>query len=65
MHQDKVTSVAWSGDGTRLLTASSDGTARVWPAEPDFVRLEAEARSRVFRVLSDDERRHHMLQPDA
>ncbi|MPY42085.1 AAA family ATPase [Streptomyces phyllanthi] len=64
VHQDKVTSVAWSRDGTRLLTASSDGTARVWPATPDFDRLEAEARGRVFRVLSDDERRHHMLPLD-
>ncbi|MDQ1024792.1 WD40 repeat protein/energy-coupling factor transporter ATP-binding protein EcfA2 [Streptomyces umbrinus] len=61
VHQDKVASVAWSRDGTRLLTASFDGTARVWPADPDFNRLEAGARGRVFRVLSDDERRHHML----
>lgn len=63
VHQDKVTSVAWSRDGTRLLTGSFDGTARVWAAEPDFDRIEAEARGRVFRVLSDDERRHHMLPP--
>ncbi|MGW0824202.1 nSTAND1 domain-containing NTPase [Streptomyces sp. NPDC002845] len=64
VHQDKVTSVAWSQDSARLLTASSDGTARIWPAAPDFDRLEAEARSRVSRVLSDDERRHHMLPLD-
>nr|WP_234046343.1 AAA family ATPase [Streptomyces adelaidensis] len=64
VHQDKVSSVAWSRNGTRLLTASSDGTARVWPAEPDFDRLEAEARNRVSRVLSDEERRHHMLPLD-
>ncbi|MER6011709.1 nSTAND1 domain-containing NTPase [Streptomyces bluensis] len=64
VHQDKVTSVAWSRDGTRLLTASSDGTARVWPAAPDFDRLEAEARGRVFRLLSNEERRHHMLPLD-
>ncbi|MDO0911118.1 WD40 repeat domain-containing protein [Streptomyces sp. DT2A-34] len=61
VHQDKVASIAWSRDSTRLLTGSFDGTARVWAAEPDFDRLEAEARGRVFRVLSDDERRHHML----
>ncbi|WP_258534943.1 WD40 repeat domain-containing protein [Streptomyces sp. PT12] len=61
VHQDKVTSVAWSHDGTRLLTASFDGTARIWLAEPDFERLEALARGRVSRVLSEDERRHHML----
>ncbi|MGX2996982.1 nSTAND1 domain-containing NTPase [Streptomyces sp. JNUCC 64] len=64
VHQDRVASVAWSRDGTRLLTGSFDGTARVWPAEPDYDRLEAEARGRVFRVLDDDERRHHMLPPN-
>lgn len=61
VHQDKVTSVAWSRDGTRLLTASFDGTARVWSADPDFDRLEAHARGRVFRTLREDERRQHML----
>lgn len=65
VHQDKVASVAWSRDGTRLLTASFDGTARVWLTEPDFDRLEAGARGRVFRVLNDDERRHHMLPLDS
>ncbi|MGW0773982.1 nSTAND1 domain-containing NTPase [Streptomyces sp. NPDC002835] len=61
VHQDKVTSVAWSRDSTRLLTASFDGTARVWAAEPDFDRLEAHARGRVFRTLDEEERRQHML----
>lgn len=61
VHQDKVTSVSWSADGTRLLTASFDGTARVWTADPDFDRLEAHARGRVFRTLDEDERRQHLL----
>ena len=64
VHQGKVTSVAWSRDSTRLLTGSADGTARVWPAEPDYDRLEAAARSRVFRTLTEEERRHHMLALD-
>lgn len=64
VHQDKVTSVAWSRDSTRLLSGSVDGTARVWAAEPDYDRLEAAARGRVFRTLSEDERRHHMLPLD-
>ncbi|MGW2296348.1 nSTAND1 domain-containing NTPase [Streptomyces violaceorubidus] len=64
VHQDKVTSVAWSHDSTRLLTGSADGTARVWPAEPDYGRLEAAARARVFRTLTGEERRHHMLPLD-
>ncbi|MGW5971223.1 nSTAND1 domain-containing NTPase [Streptomyces sp. NPDC055186] len=64
VHRDKVMSVEWSGDGTRLLTASADGTARVWPADPDYDRLEARARGRVFRTLDAEERRQHLLPPD-
>ncbi|MFG2954528.1 AAA family ATPase [Streptomyces sp. NPDC048291] len=63
VHQDKVTSVAWSPDGARLLTGSTDGTARVWQAEPDYDRLEAAARGRVFRTLTREERRQQMLPP--
>lgn len=63
VHRDKVTSVAWSADGQRLLTASFDGTARIWPVTPDFHRLQAKARNRVFRTLSEDERRSHLLPP--
>ncbi|WDV54322.1 WD40 repeat domain-containing protein [Streptomyces coeruleorubidus] len=64
VHQDKVLSVAWSPDGTRLLTGSADGTARVWRAEPDYDRLEATARGRVFRTLTHEERRQHLLPLD-
>ncbi|AJE40855.1 nSTAND1 domain-containing NTPase [Streptomyces nodosus] len=64
VHRDKVTSVAWSPDGTRLLTASTDGTVRVWRADPDYDRLEARARGRVFRTLVAEERRQHLLPPD-
>ncbi|MFF7364790.1 WD40 repeat domain-containing protein [Streptomyces sp. NPDC008125] len=61
VHQDKVASVAWSRHSARLLTASFDGTARIWPAFPDYDRLEAHARGRVFRTLTQDERRRHLL----
>lgn len=61
VHQGKVASIAWSPEGSRLLTASSDGTARIWAAEPDLERLRALARTRVFRTLTEEERRHHML----
>src|SRR5215470_5527686 len=32
-HRDAVVSAAFSGDGRRVVTASWDGTARVWDAE--------------------------------
>ncbi len=32
-HTDKITSVAFSSDGERLLTASLDGTVKLWNAE--------------------------------
>jgi WD40 repeat protein len=32
-HQNRVMSVAFSPDGTRVVTASYDGTARVWDAD--------------------------------
>ena len=31
-HKDSVVSAAFSGDGTRIVTCSFDGTARVWDA---------------------------------
>ncbi|MDX1614560.1 MAG: hypothetical protein R3300_09635, partial [Candidatus Promineifilaceae bacterium] len=32
-HEDRVLSLAYNADGTRLLTGSRDGTARVWDTE--------------------------------
>ncbi|MGX4688765.1 WD40 repeat domain-containing protein [Streptomyces sp. JNUCC 63] len=64
VHRDEVTSVAWSRDGTRLLTASTDDTARFQLADPDYDRLEARARGRVFRTLDAEERWQHLLPPD-
>ncbi|MCX6101269.1 MAG: hypothetical protein NTV92_07595 [Candidatus Bipolaricaulota bacterium] len=32
-HLGAVYSIAWSPDGTRIATASSDGTARIWDAQ--------------------------------
>ncbi|WP_437607340.1 WD40 repeat domain-containing protein [Sorangium sp. So ce834] len=29
-HRDRITSAAWSPDGQRIVTASHDGTVRVW-----------------------------------
>jgi len=54
-HTDEVWSAAYSPDGRWIVTASRDGTARVWPW-PDFENLLAEARSRVARELTCQER---------
>ena len=35
LHEGYVTSVAWRRDGRRLVTASTDGTARVWDVSVD------------------------------
>ncbi|MCE7082840.1 AAA family ATPase [Streptomyces sp. ST2-7A] len=61
VHRGAVMSVDWSPDGSAVLTASRDGTARVWATAPDFRRLQARARARVARTLTEEERRHHML----
>ena len=31
-HTDQVEGVAFSGDGSKIVTASSDDTARIWDA---------------------------------
>jgi WD40 repeat protein len=41
-HEKRVSSMAFSGDGTRILTTSEDGTARIWHAST----------SKQLRILS-------------
>ncbi|MDG4791847.1 AAA family ATPase [Micromonospora sp. WMMD1102] len=61
VHRDAVTSIAWMPDGEQVVTGSVDATARVWAIEVDPQELAAAARSRVFRGLTADERRAHLL----
>eukprot|EP00198_Chlamydomonas_reinhardtii_P000796 XP_001690131.1 flagellar associated protein [Chlamydomonas reinhardtii] len=42
-HSQAVLAVAWSPDGTRLASASSDATARVWEARSGVCSLRLEA----------------------
>lgn len=60
-HQAWSEGVAWSPDGASVVTASGDGTARVWPVPPDTAALLELARSRTFRMLTDEERSRLLL----
>jgi WD40 repeat protein len=55
-HTDWVNSAAYSPDGRWIVTASSDDTARVWWWRGDVQDMLAEARSRVARELTCQER---------
>ncbi len=58
-HTLGVTSAVFSPDGQRILTASEDGTAGLWPVElADWL---ADAACRVGRTLTDDEIRGYQV----
>jgi len=40
-HSTYVWSVAWSPDGTRIVSASQDGTVQIWNADTFFHKGEA------------------------
>ncbi|MFD9073008.1 nSTAND1 domain-containing NTPase [Streptomyces lasiicapitis] len=61
VHDDQVNGLAWSPDGTRLATVSRDRTVRIWNPTTDLNPLLERARSRVFRDLTDEERRSLLL----
>lgn len=61
VHPDRVGSVAWLPDSSRVVTGSTDRTVRVWSADIDIDTLVATARQRVFRGLTVEERSAHLL----
>lgn len=61
VHDDQVNGLAWHPDGSHLATVSRDRSVRIWEPATDMDALLRRARSRVFRRLTDDERRSFLL----
>ncbi|MET7479080.1 WD40 repeat domain-containing protein [Streptomyces sp. NPDC005648] len=61
IHRDRCSSVAWLPDSRRVVSGSEDRTTRVWAAEGDVTALLSAARERIFRSLTAEERRTHLL----
>lgn len=51
-HGGEVTAVAMSADGTRAVSASSDGTARVWDVAPGIAEHEIAAHPRGVNAVA-------------
>jgi WD40 repeat protein len=62
-HGKGVEGVSWSPDSRRIASASQDGTARIWDATISIGNLVANARRRVSRDLTAEERHNLMLPP--
>jgi WD40 repeat protein len=60
-HEGSVESAAFSTDGTRVVTASEDGTARVWRVFSTTQALIDYARSIVPRQLTSAQRQQYFL----
>lgn len=57
----QVSSAVFSPDGRRILTASDDGTARIWPAYSDPQELIDVAKERMPRCLTQQQRAQYYL----
>ena len=58
-HARELTQATWNADGSRILTASHDGTTRVWDADTgdELLALKGHGRSVVQATWSPDENR--------
>jgi WD40 repeat protein len=61
-HTDTVLSAAFSPDGTRVVTASWDRTARTWRVFRTTQELISYARSIVPRQLTPEQRKQFFLE---
>ena len=57
-HSNEVTAVAWSPDGRHILTASMDGTARIWDATTGDTTLTLTHTDTVTAVAWSPDGRH-------
>jgi WD40 repeat protein len=55
-HEGRVDSASFSADGTHVVTASEDGTARVWRVFTDVNELVGTVRAGLSRCLSQAQR---------
>jgi hypothetical protein len=60
-HDGAVTSAAWSPDGTRIVTTSVDGTARLWRAFGSTQALVNAAKDQMGRCLTPAQRKQYFL----
>jgi WD40 repeat protein len=63
-HDDAVTAVAFSADGTWLVTTSADGTARVWPGRQSEPRIVGLHDDRVESVAFSADGKHVLSASD-
>ena len=51
-HEASVDHVAWSSDGSRLVSAGRDGTVRVWRAPPPALPTPTAVRERLHDITT-------------
>jgi WD40 repeat protein len=62
-HGSTVWSASFSPDGQRVVTASDDGTARIWRIFPTAQALVEAAKEAVPRCLTPQQREDNFLDP--
>jgi WD40 repeat protein len=61
-HEGSVTSARFNHDGTRVVTASADKTAKIWRVFPTTQALIDYARNIVPRQLTPEQRKQFFLE---